>query len=559
MRDRRIVLSLAALLVGSSLLVAAACGGGGNNESTGGGETTAVTKKGGTARFNLRSDTDYTDPTLAYYQVSWQQEYATCAKLLNYPDEPAPKGSQLVPEVAAAMPTISNDGKTYTLTVRDGFKFSPPSNAPVTADVFKFAIERVLNPKMQSPGASFITDIVGAREMLDGKATHASGVTVNGNKLTIKLTKAAPDLLARLAMPFFCAIPTSTPINPEGVEEPPMAGPYYIKKRVPKRSITLARNPNYTGDRPANLDEITYTVGVNENQGLLQIKSGEADYAADALPPSAHCGLDRDFGPNSQAAKDGKQQYFVNPALIFSYLGLNTTRDAFKDPKVRQAVAYAIDRPAISRQSGCFAGTLADQYLPPGVQGYKDADIYPLDGPDLEKAKELMKGKTGIKAVIYTCNAGACPDRSQVIQDNLKKIGITVEIKQWERAVQFEKEGIRGEPFDIADEGWVADYPDPYDFLNKLFDGTTIIARNNVNFSYFNNANINQKLEEASRLTGAERYTRYGELDAEISRDWAPLASYQYDNNRDFFSARIGCQIYQPVYGMDINALCVRE
>jgi peptide/nickel transport system substrate-binding protein len=553
------MLSFAAFFVGSSLLVAAACGGGGGGNENGGGETTAVTKKGGTARFNLRSDTDYTDPTLAYYQVSWQQEYATCAKLLNYPDEPAPKGSQLVPEVAAAMPTVSNDGKTYTFTVRDGFKFSPPSNAPVTADVFKFAIERTLTPKMQSPGASFITDIVGAQDMLDGKAKHVTGVTVNGNKLTIKLEKAAPDLLARLAMPFFCAIPTNTPIDAEGVDTPPMAGPYYIKKRVPKRTLILARNPNYTGDRPANLDEMIYTVGVNENQGLLQIKAGHADYAVDALPPSAHCELDREFGPNSDAAKNGKQQYFVNPALIFSYLGLNTTRDSFKDPKVRQAVAYAIDRPAISRQSGCFAGTLTDQYLPPGVQGFKDADIYPLDGPDLDKAKELMKGKTGIKAVIYTCNAGSCPDRSQVIQSNLKAIGIDVEIKQWERAVQFEKEGIRGEPFDIADEGWIADYPDPYDFLNKLFDGTTITAKNNVNFSYFNNANINQKLEAAARLTGDKRFSTYGDLDAELARDWAPVASYQNDNNRDFFSARIGCQVYQPVYGMDLNTLCVRD
>jgi peptide/nickel transport system substrate-binding protein len=553
------MLSLAAFLVGASLLATAACGGGGDDESKGGTTGTTAAKQGGTGRFNLRSDTDYTDPALAYYQISWQQEYATCAKLVNYPDEPAPKGSQLQPEVAQSMPTVSPDGKTYNFVVRDGFKFSPPSNAPVTADVFKFVIERVLNPKMQSPGASFIQDIVGAKEILAGKATQASGITVNGNRLKIELTQAAPDFLARIAMPFFCAIPTNTALDPDGVNTPPMAGPYYIKKRVPKRTIVLARNPNYTGDRPANLDEMVYTVGINESQGLLQIKAGDADYAADALPPSAHCGLDQDYGPNSQAAKDGKQQYFVNPALVFSYLGLNTTREAFKDPKVRQAVAYAIDRPSISRQGGCFAGTLTDQHLPPGVEGFKDAQIYPLDGPDLDKAKELMAGKTGIKAVIYTCNAGACPKRAQVIQENLKKIGIDVEIKQWERAVQFEKEGIRGEPFDIADEGWIADYPDPYDFLNKLLDGTSIQDRNNVNFSYFNSANINKKLAEAALLTGDERFTRYAELDAEIARDWAPLANYQNDNNRDFFSARLGCQVYQPIYGMDLNTLCVRE
>ncbi|MFN2470428.1 MAG: ABC transporter substrate-binding protein [Gaiellaceae bacterium] len=557
MRSRRTLLSLAAFLLGLTLLATAACGGS-DDEGGGGTTTTTETKRGGTARFNLKSDTDYTDPALAYYQVSWQQEYATCLKLLNYPDAPAPKGSQLTPEAAASLPKVSDDGKTYTFTVRSGFKFSPPSNQEVTAETFKFVIERVLNAKMQSPGASFITDIAGAQEFLDGKAKSVSGLSVSGDQLTIKLTKVAPDLVSRIAMPFFCAIPTDTPIDPKGVEEPSMAGPYYIKKRIAKRTLVLERNPNYAGDRVANLDRIVYTVGVNENAGLLQIKQGDADYAADAIPPTAHCELDQLYGKDSQAAKDGKQQYFVHPALIFSYLGLNTQREAFKDPKVRQAVSYAIDRPGISKQSGCFAGTLTDQHLPPGVQGFEDADIYPLDGPDLEKAKQLMGGKK-VKAVMYTCNAGSCPKRAQIVQQNLQAIGIDVEIRQFERAVQFEKEGIKGEPVDIADEGWIADYPDPYDFLNKLLSGDSIQAKNNTNFSYFDVDAVDAKLEEAARLSGDERFTRYAELDAEIARDYAPLANYQNDNNRDFFSARIGCQVYQPIYGMDINTLCVRE
>ncbi len=562
MPARRTMLSLIAFLLGVSLLGLAACGGD-DDDGDGDGEATPTTtteaKRGGVARFNLKSDTDYTDPALAYYQVSWQQEYATCAKLLNYPDAPAPRGSQLQPEVAASMPTVSADGKTYTFTIRDGFKFSPPSNEAVTAETFKFVINRNLSPDMQSPAAPFMEDIVGAQEVLDGKAKEASGVTVSGNKLTIKTTDVAPDFLARIAMNFFCAIPVGTPINKNGVLTPAMAGPYYIKSRTPNRSLVLERNPNYTGDRPANLDRIVYTVGVNESQGVLQIRQGAADYAVDALPPAVHCDLDKDFGPDSQAAKDGKQQYFVNPALIFSYLALNTTRPAFKDAAVRQAVAFAIDRPNISRQSGCFAGELTDQYLPPGLDGFKDADIYPLEGPDVEAAKEKMGGKTGIEAVIYTCNSGSCPQRAQVVQENLKAIGINVKIRQFDRAVQFEKEGIRGEPFDIADEGWIADYPDPYDFINILLDGNTIRPRNNVNFSYFNDPKFNDLMADAAKLAGEERLARYAELDEQIARDGAPLAAYHNDTNRDFFSAKIGCQVYQPVYGMDIAALCARE
>ncbi len=562
MRARRLLLSLAALLVGVALLTAAACGG--DDDDDGEGAETATTdtteaKRGGTLRINLESDTDYTDPALAYYQVSWQHQYATCAMLLNYPEAPAPEGSKLVPEVAASMPTISNDGKTYTFTVREGFRFSPPSTQEVTAETFKFVINRNLNPTMQSSSAPFIEDIVGAKAVLDGKAKEASGVTVDGNKLTIRLTEPAPDFLARIAMPFFCAIPTDTPIDEEGVVTPPMAGPYYITKRVPKRTLVLERNPNYEGDRPANLDRIVYTVGVDENQGLLQIKKGSADYAGDALPPSAHCQLNRDFGPDSQAAKDGKQQYFVSPALVISYLALNTSRPLFSDVKLRQAVNYAIDRPLVSRQSGCFAGTLTDQYLPPGVRGFTDEEIYPLDGPDLEKAKELAGTQTGRKAVLYTCNAGSCPKRSQIVQRDLAEIGIDVEIKQFERAVQFEKEGTRGEPFDIADEGWIADYPDPFDFLNILLSGDSIQAKHNDNFAYFDDPEFNRKLREAARLTGDERFSTYGDLDAEIARDGAPLAGYHNDNNRDFFSAKIGCQLYSPVYGMVLSALCVRE
>src|SRR5436190_12548222 len=129
----------AAVVVAAAAVFAAGCGGGGSKSSesttqstpTGGASGTKPAggaKKGGTAHFNLATDTDYIDPALAYYEISWQFEYATCAKLLNYPDTSGAAGSQLQPEVAQSLPTISADGKTYTFTVRSGFKFSPPSN-----------------------------------------------------------------------------------------------------------------------------------------------------------------------------------------------------------------------------------------------------------------------------------------------------------------------------------------------------------------------------------------------------------------------------------------------
>ncbi len=157
----------------------------------------SAAKSGGTLRINLESDTDYTDPALAYYQISWQFEYQTCVKLLNYPDKAAPEGSKLIPEAASALPVVSNGGKTYTFTVPAGkYKFSPPSNKPVTANTFKTTMYRLLNPAMQSPAAAggFYNDIVGANDYINGKSKSISGIKVKGNKISFTLTDAGPRL-----------------------------------------------------------------------------------------------------------------------------------------------------------------------------------------------------------------------------------------------------------------------------------------------------------------------------------------------------------------------------
>ena len=230
------VLAMAALAAGCGSSSDSASG-----SSTDTTTTTTPTTTGGTARYALQSDADFTDPALAYYSVSWNIEYATCAKLLNYPDTAGIAGAELQPEVAEAMPTLSNGDKTYTFTVRDGFKFSPPSDAPVTAMTFKKVIERDLNKAMNSPAQSFAGDILGAKEFTAGTAKEISGVKVDGNKISITLVKPAADFLSRIAMPFFCAVPENTPINANGVLAPAAAGPYYIKSRTPSRQIVLAR------------------------------------------------------------------------------------------------------------------------------------------------------------------------------------------------------------------------------------------------------------------------------------------------------------------------------
>ena len=515
---------------------------------------------GGTARFNL--DTiDSTDPALGYFFTSWQLEYATCAKLLNYPDRPAPAGSRLVPEVARSLPAVSAGGRRYTFRIRDGFRFSPPSNERVTAATFKSTIERSLSPKLGQAASAqpFAGDIVGVSAYRAGRAEHIAGVVASGNTLTIELTRVVRDFPARISLPCFCAVPIGTPPDPEGLREIPSAGPYYVASYTPKDQIVLRRNPNYRGPRPHRLDEIVYTLGVGQTRAVAQIEAGQSDYAPRGIAPGSVARIAARYGSGSAAARAGRQRYFALPLLGVTYLALNTSRPLFADVNLRRAVNYAIDRPALSRL-GAFppgVGKPTDQYLPPGIPGFKDARIYPLDGPDLTIAKRLARGRGG-RAVFYTCNEVPCPQRAEIVKANLKAIGVEVDVKQFPVSLLLAKAGTRGEPFDIFDGGWAVDYADPFSLLNNLLDGTEIKARDNSNNAYFDDPPYNRRLRAAARLAAPERYSVYGALDVDLARNAAPLVAIANPTTRDFFSARIGCQLNQPAYGIDLAVLCLR-
>jgi oligopeptide transport system substrate-binding protein len=548
----RLTLSLVSLLLGAGLLAAASTAG--TSASSGPEASSGPSQRGGTFRYSLDTDIDYVDPALAYYINSWQIEYATTALLLNYPDAPAPRGSRLVAEVAQGFPAISKDGKTYTFTLKRNYKFS--NGKPVTAANYVAAINRDLNPKMSSYAQPFVDDIVGAQAVIDGKATKARGVkALSPYKLQIRLTQRAPDLLARLAMPFFAPIPTNMPINPDGVQAPVLGtGPYYIAAWEPRRRITLLRNRFYKGPRPHNVNRIEYDVGLPLATIRLNIESNATDHGP--LPPAAHAELGQKYG----VRKGSPGQYFVNPSAQFRYLAMNHDRPLFGgagagNVNLKKAVNYAIDRIGMINQRGAYAGVINDQYMPPTMRGFRNAAIYP-SRPNVARARSLAQGNTrGGKGVMYCANTAPAPQTCQLVQDNLKGIGVDLEIKAFPRAVQIAKGGTRGEPFDMTLESWHMDYFDPYDFL-FLVDGSQIRPANNVNFSYFNNPGYNRKIARATALAGQERYRAFGNLDVDLARNAAPLASYVTDNTRHLVSRSTGCYFYQPVYEIDLAALC---
>ena len=499
------------------------------------------------------------DPARSEDVVSEELLYATCAKLINYPDKAGAAGSQLTAEVAQSLPALSADGRTYTFKIRPGFRFSPPSDQPVTAQTFKDSIERTLTPKIDSYAAHYLADVVGARAYMAGKASHIAGVVANRDTLTIRLLAPAANFLSRIAQPAFCAVPSNTPIKgTRGVI--PSAGPYYVASDTPGQGIVLARNPNYHGSRPHHFARIQLAVGIPAGRAFSAIEAGTADYTDLDLYPSTTTAaraarLAAQYGPHSAAAARGRQQYFVNPALQLDFFYLNTHRTLFSDVRVRQAVNYAIDRRALARLGDSFLPVPerpTDHYLPPGIPGFRDTNVYPTT-PNLAKARELMMQAhaAGRTAVLYTCDVYPCKQQAQIVKTDLQKIGLRVRITSLPSDKMFAQEETPGAPFDLAWSGWIPDYPDPEAALNAILDDSS-------NGPTFKDPAYQHKLARAARLSGPERYRTYGELDLDLARNAAPLAAFDNLTDNDFFSARIGCQT-DGIYGIDLAALCLRH
>jgi YVTN family beta-propeller protein len=515
---------------------------------------------GGTVRVVAPRDFSSTDPS-QYPDADplkgngAELEYATGATLLGYPDRPAPDGDRLQPEVARAMPTISPDGLTYTFRLRPGFRFSPPSNEPVTAEAYKHEIERVMDPKLQSYGAAFIGGIVGEKAYRSRRARHISGVIARGETLTIKLLHPVPDLAARLGNRAFAAVPPATPILAGGVDAIPSAGPYYIASHIPGQRLVLKRNPNYGGTRRRGPDEIDYSFGLSPAEGAAAVERGQADYTSVVPAPDLRR-LARLYGPGSPAARAGRQRLFVNTRLELRYLVFNTRRPLFGAARVRRAVNYAIDRPALAGQGlPIGAGRPTDQTVPPGMPGFRDAQIYPLGGPDLAIAKRLAS-RHGGRGIMLTCNVEQCTKAAQVVQADLRPLGIFLEVHQLSISAMFDKLANPAEHWDIATAGWLADFADPSDFVNALFDSRNQGAGN---YGHFDDPAWDRRLRAAAALTGNARLRAYGRLDAEITRGPAPIAPFSNSIASGLFSTRVGCQTYQPLFGIDLATLCVRR
>jgi ABC-type transport system substrate-binding protein len=518
-------------------------------------------KEGRTLTIGVQ-DFDFIDPALGQPPgtssnltfATWPAEDATCSLLLRYQVGISPTTRyRLVPDVATAYPAVSHDGKTWTFTIRKGYRFS--SGAPVTAANYAAEINRVLNPRMSSPGAQFLHDVVGADAVLAGKARKALGVKAVGNRLIVRLTKRASDFAARMTMPYFCPVPRDLPAEPEGVQAPlPGSGPFYFAEFVRGSRVVLQRNRFYHGSRAPHLDQIVIQLGEGSDTVVKKIEAGERDVSMQ-VPIAVVDQIAATYGVN-------KRQYFSFPAPMMFYVVMNTSRPLFRDnPKLRQAVSFALDRPALRNVVGRSTGAVTDDYLPRIMPGYRAGHVYPLGQPDLEKAGALAQGRTRSgHAVLATCNTRGfgCADQAAIVKENLAKIGIDVEIRLFPIDVVSAMTATKGAAYDLTMLRHDAAYLDPAQFVNTPLDGRTIRPTGNTNRAYFDSERYNRLIDQAGRLTGQARFDAYGKLAVDLARDAAPLAAFAIRNWRFFVSSRVGCVRPAAQGGLDLASLCFR-
>jgi peptide/nickel transport system substrate-binding protein len=514
-------------------------------------------QSGGIFRIALapQSGLDYIDPALSFTAPGWALLDTTCARLMTYPDKPPPAGFRLQPEVAVGPPKVSRDLKTFTFTLRTGFRFS--DGAPVRASAFARAINRTLAPRVRSPGAVHTRDIVGAASVLVGRSRKASGIVARGNTLVVRLTRPAPDFPVRTTLPYFCAVRPNLPSDPEGVRAFPGAGPYYVAEYRPGERVLIRRNRFYGGKRPHHVDGFDVDLRAASPIEMLQrVDRGDADWGHTIAGVYLDDSLDlvEKYGIN-------RSRFFVKPGLTLRMFALNSSRALFRDnPKLRRAVNFALDRKALQAGAGGpLVGPLTDQYLPSVVPGFRDADVYPLAGPDLKRAQKLARGNLrSSKAVLYTTDFAAAIVAAQLAKQQLAEIGLDVDVKRLPvhiaSAAYLQNLTARGAKWDLALVLWTPNIPDPYAYINLLLERGFVGGTNLLGFT---SRSYDRAMQRAARLPQAgERNRAYGQLDVRLARDAAPLAALNVINEATFVSDRVGCIVLRPV--LDLTAVCLK-
>jgi peptide/nickel transport system substrate-binding protein len=537
----------------------AACGGddsGGGSESGSNTGTPAEGKQGGKLTELWTDDTDNIDPGITYYQMGFQVNAATQKSLYGYKPEDA---VNQVPDLAESDPQISKDGKTVTVKIKSGVKFSPPVNREVTSKDVKYAIERgFFNTVNNGYAGAYFGDLEGAKVGAKPGAKIKGITTPDDTTIEFHLTKGVGGVLAgALALPLSAPVPEEYASkfdkqNPSTYGQNQVAtGPYMIENDASGkaigyqagRRIHLVRNPNWDKSldfKPAYLDEIDMPQG-NDDTTVASRKILDGDSMVNG-----------DFSPDpavlKQVVTKQKDQLTLVPNGGGRWVAMNTTIKPFDDVNVRRAVVAGFDRNAMRlTRGGELIGDIPTHFIPPEVPGFEEAGG--LKGPgidfmshpegDMALSAEYFK-KAGYASGKYEgkepilmvgTSEGVAQKAAEVAKENLAKMGFKIRLRLVTQDAMYTK-FCNSPPAKVAicpNVGWLKDFSDAQTYLDPTFNGANILQTGNSNWSQLNDPELNKMMDDAKTITEPqERADAWGAIDKKLT-ELAPAVDWVWD------------------------------
>jgi peptide/nickel transport system substrate-binding protein len=497
-------------------------------------------KRGGTLTVYTSEDFEHLDPGESYFTNDYGVDYVTQRPLFAYKPNTA---NILSPDLATEIPTAANGGitdggKTVTVHIHKGVRFSPPVNREVTSADVAYAIERGANPNVANPYFQSYCG-AGAPAPLQGTTSaNYKGGPIPGiqtpDKYTIVFHTLKPSgafLVEALSLPLSAPVPQSFagPMDKKspttyGTKYLVATGPYMIQSD-PKtgqfqgigyqtgKSLTLVRNPNWSAKsdyRPAYLDRIDISIGGDATVIGQQVLKGSDAVQFDT--------------PAQSTVKLGYQQYpsqiTFTPGSGDHYVALDNAAGPFRNVNLRRAVWANLDRAAIIKlRGGSLTGQPATHFIYPGLNGYEAAGG--AAGPqvpwntdvngNLQVAEKYMKA-AGYKSGRYTgsatvqivgANNGNDPAIIQLVNTDMTQLGFKTHVSLVDQSVMYAKYcGVPKQEIDVCPTaGWLRDFADPLTVLYVPFYGPSITPTNNSNWSQVNDPRINAAMRKAALVS----------------------------------------------------------
>lgn len=466
-----------------------------------------------------KDDIPTLDPARGYDAASWQFEDMLFDTLLDYDD-----AGMLAPELANHW-EVADDGLTYTFTLRPEARFS--NGRPLTADDARLAIERVLAPATQSPGAEFYRGIVGAESCQSWPCGVAGLSTPAPNLLRIQLRAVDPLFLHKMALPFSAPIPKEV-VEARGDDfgrHPVGVGPFVLDEWRPGERLVFTRNPSYYVAGVPKVAGVLRLVGVDDDLGWLKYLSGQLDITP--IPPPEFPAVIHDpaFAPLLRKVTTMRTQY----------MGLNCALPPFTDRRVRQALNYAVNKEKLLRLMN-NRGIVADGFVPPNLPGY----VSPVHGYpyDPVRARELLGEAgyaNGFDSVLWLRNDANTIRLAQSIQQDLALVNVGVQLKPlaWGSFLDAVK---RPDLVPMFLLGWEADFPDASNFLDVLLNSKEIGTNNNTGYR---NDEVDQLLNRAAHTSDSKQREELLQRVERIAFDDAPWVFLYHPMTYEVVSSRV--------------------